>query len=214
MFLTVDHEKKVVIFLVYSSPNGENVQRMYKQRSLLFSSYSRSRRKSTRRDYKIKNIRKDWEGIGAHYHDIPFAYAGWNTDGNDLLCFTLMTAPFLFFYVGSTSSSLFPLWNMHRRYEHTATAKRTENRYSVVASRTGVNPCKSSTLHFFFLLILFPTVQYIRPRLPSIHSFTPPWKNGFLNSSSSYSGKFTKMSTYRGKFLHSIRYFSLSSFQK
>lgn len=39
MFLTVDHEKKVVIFLVYSSPNGENVQRMYKQRSLLFSSF-------------------------------------------------------------------------------------------------------------------------------------------------------------------------------
>lgn len=46
---------------------------------------------------------------GAHYHDIPFASAGWNADGNDLLCFTLMTAPFLFFYVGSTSSSLFSL---------------------------------------------------------------------------------------------------------
>ena len=36
-----------------------------------------------------------------------------------------MTAPFLFFSA-STSSGLFSLWNMHRRYEQVVTAKKKE----------------------------------------------------------------------------------------
>lgn len=147
---------------------------MYKQRCLTFFLFSRSRKKNIRRDYKIKNIWREWARRGANsLSRYPICERGMER-GNDLLCFTLMTAPFLFFYVGSTSSSLFSLWNMHHRYEHTATAKRTENRYSV-ASCTGVNPCKSSTYPIFSFSFFF-----VNANLPFIYSSFPPWKNGFF----------------------------------
>lgn len=97
--------------------------------------------------------------------------AGWNADGNDLLCFTLMTVPFSFFYTRSTSSGLFSLWNMQHRYEQAVTAKKAESQYSV-ASRTVLIlrnqateffPCISTSRNFYRWM--FPLLKNSVPRL-------------------------------------------------
>lgn len=112
---------------------------------------------------------KEGERGGAHYHDIPFANAGrkWSSmfHANDcaILIFLRRVDVLELVLVMKYAPPL---------RERTATAKRTENRYSV-ASRTGVNPCKSSTLDFFFLRLFFLFFFFDRPTRTIIHSFIP-----------------------------------------
>lgn len=120
---------------------------------------------------------------GAHYHDIPFANAGrkWSSmfHANDcaILIFLRRVDVLELVLVMKYAPPL---------RERTATAKRTENRYSV-ASRTGVNPCKSSTLDFFFFA--FFLFFFFRPSNANHHPFIyplPPWKNEFFIPSLQY----------------------------
>lgn len=164
----LNHEKKAIFYAKKREHKCTNsdVSR--------FSSFHDREKRISGVIIKLKIFEVEWARRGANsLSRYPICERGMER-GNDLLCFTLMTAPFLFFYVGSTSSSLFSLWNMRHRYEHTATAKRTENRYSV-ASRTGVNPCKSSTYPIFSFSFFF-----VNANLPFIYSSFPPWKNGFF----------------------------------
>lgn len=95
--------------------------------------------------------------------------AGWNADGNDLLCFTLMTVPFSFFYARSTSSGLFSLWNMQHRYEQAVTAKKAESQYTV-ASRT-VLILRNQATEFF--LCISTSRNFYRRMFPLLKNSVP-----------------------------------------
>lgn len=130
---------------------------------------------------------KEGERGGAHYHDIPFASAGWNAGRKWSSMFHANDCAILIFLrrVDVLELVLVMKYAPPLR-ERTATAKRTENRYSV-ASRTGVNPCKSSTLDFFFFA--FFLFFFFRPSNANHHPFIyplPPWKNEFFIPSLQY----------------------------
>lgn len=163
-----------------------------------------------RRDYEIKNIRRDWDRSSLSRY--PICVRGMEH--------------------GRKWSSLFHANDRRHSYFSTSGRRpRACSRYEICTAVTSTRPPRkgqktdtASSRHApALILVSHPRSIFfsfnpisdrpIHPSTRTIHSFIhSSWKKWIFESIPPYSEKFTKMSTNRGKFLHSIRYFSI--FQK